>query len=190
MEKKCSKCGKVKPLDEFSKQKRGKFGVRAHCKSCMAEYQKQYQEANREKLAEYQKQYYEANREKWTEYQKQYNKERYHSDSLFRMTINVRNRINRAFYYNGYTKRSQTFTMLGCTFEQLKTHLEKQFTEGMSWDNQGEWHIDHIVPLASAKSEKQLTELCHYSNLQPLWAEENLSKGGKEEWQRIDTAGM
>ena len=63
--------------------------------------------------------------------------------------------------------------------EELKIHLEKQFKPGMSWDNRKEWHIDHIVPLASAKDEETMNKLCHYTNLQPLWAEENLSKGAR-----------
>lgn len=69
--------------------------------------------------------------------------------------------------------------MLGCDFKTAHKHIEKQFTEGMSWDNRSEWHIDHIIPLASAKTEEELAKLCHYTNLQPLWAEDNLRKGDK-----------
>jgi len=58
-------------------------------------------------------------------------------------------------------------------------YIEKQFTKGMSWKNHGEWHIDHIIPLSSAKTEKELYELCHYTNLQPLWKTDNLSKNNK-----------
>lgn len=69
--------------------------------------------------------------------------------------------------------------MLGCDWSHLKTHLESKFTDGMSWENRSMWHIDHIIPLASAKSIEEVVKLCHYTNLQPLWAEENLSKGTK-----------
>jgi hypothetical protein len=55
--------------------------------------------------------------------------------------------------------------------------LEKQFVVGMSWDNRNKWHIDHIIPLSSAKTEEEIYKLAHYTNLQPLWAEDNLSKG-------------
>lgn len=69
--------------------------------------------------------------------------------------------------------------MLGCDYQTAFKHIESRFKQGMSWDNFGEWHIDHIIPLASAKTEIELIELCHYTNLQPLWAEENRSKGDK-----------
>jgi hypothetical protein len=69
--------------------------------------------------------------------------------------------------------------MLGCDYQTAFKHIESRFKKGMSWDNFGDWHIDHIIPLASAKTEEELIELCHYTNLQPLWAEENLIKGDK-----------
>ena len=69
--------------------------------------------------------------------------------------------------------------MLGIEWEELKTYIEAMFTDGMTWENYGEWHIDHIYPLSKAKDENHLKELCHYTNLQPLWAEDNLSKGDK-----------
>ena len=69
-------------------------------------------------------------------------------------------------------------------WEVCKAHIEKQFTKGMSWSNQGKWHIDHIIPLASAKNEDELMKLCHYRNLQPLWAEDNLKKSAKIQGQQ------
>ena len=69
--------------------------------------------------------------------------------------------------------------ILGCSYSELAAHLEQQFRSGMTWDNRGEWHIDHIVPLASAQTEEEVLSLCHYTNLQPLWAAENLSKGAR-----------
>ena len=79
------------------------------------------------------------------------------------------------------TKRNGTFEIIGCTPHELKEHLETQFREGMSWENHGEkgWHIDHIIPLSSAKNEEEIYKLCHYTNLQPLWWDENMSKGGR-----------
>jgi hypothetical protein len=63
----------------------------------------------------------------------------------------------------------------------LKKYIESKFKEGMSWDNYGVygWHLDHIIPLSSAKNEEELKSLCHYTNLQPLWAFDNLSKFNK-----------
>ena len=68
---------------------------------------------------------------------------------------------------------------MGCSPLQLKEHLEKQFTNGMCWENRSKWHIDHIIPLSSAKTEDELYNLCHYTNLQPLWAVDNLKKSNR-----------
>ena len=78
------------------------------------------------------------------------------------------------------SKKNKTFDIVGCSPEFLKQHLEKQFTEGMCWELLGQHiHIDHIIPLSSAKTEDELYKLCHYENLQPLWAEDNLKKSNK-----------
>lgn len=71
--------------------------------------------------------------------------------------------------------------IVGIELNDLKNHIEKQFTEGMNWDNYGVygWHIDHIIPLCTAKDENELLKLFHYTNLQPLWAEDNLKKNGR-----------
>ena len=94
--------------------------------------------------------------------------------------MTVRNRINVFLRKNNITKKNQTFNIVGCSPEFLKEHLEKQFTEGMSWELMGKnIHIDHIIPLSSAKTEDEILKLCHYTNLQPLWAEDNLKKSDK-----------
>ena len=81
---------------------------------------------------------------------------------------------------NNMNKNNKTFDIVGCSPQFLKEHLEKQFKDGMTWDKIGkEIHIDHIIPLSSAKTEEDIYKLCHYTNLQPLWAQENLSKGNR-----------
>jgi hypothetical protein len=78
-------------------------------------------------------------------------------------------------------KNNTTFKILGCSPEDLKIHLEKQFKEGMCWDNYGYygWHVDHKIPLDSAKTEGDVYKLCHYTNLQPLWRKDNSKKSNK-----------
>lgn len=100
---------------------------------------------------------------------------------IYKLSGVVRNRINNFLKKNNITKKNKTFELVGCTPQQLKEHLEKQFREGMTWENHGKygWHIDHIIPLSSATTEEELYKLCHFTNLQPLWAEENLSKGNR-----------
>jgi hypothetical protein len=73
-------------------------------------------------------------------------------------------------------KKSNTSVILGCEWETLKLHVESLFKLGMSWDNYGEWQIDHIVPCFTANNEDELIRLNHYTNLQPLWKSEHLIK--------------
>jgi len=79
----------------------------------------------------------------------------------------------------GLKKNKALEVILGTSVQETKKHLEKQFKKDMSWENKNLWHIDHIIPLSSAKTEKDLYVLCHYKNLQPLWARENIIKGSK-----------
>ena len=74
---------------------------------------------------------------------------------------------------------NKTFEIIGCDGLFLKTHLESLFTSNMCWENYGEWHVDHIIPLSSSKNLNEFYKLCHYTNLQPLWAHDNLKKGSK-----------
>jgi hypothetical protein len=108
-----------------------------------------------------------------------YTRERRKTDTLFDLTLRIRDRTRKAFLNQGFKKHSKTADMIGCSWEFLQEHIEQQFVDGMNWVNRSAWHIDHIVPLASAETEERLIELCHYTNLQPLWAQDNLSKGSK-----------
>ena len=80
-------------------------------------------------------------------------------------------------------KSDSTMNLLGCTIQEAREYLEKQFKEGMTWENHGHetWHIDHIIPCASfdLTDPEQQKKCFHYTNLQPLWAKENMSKGAK-----------
>ena len=95
------------------------------------------------------------------------------------MKANLRSRTSVAFKKKGYSKNTKTQEMLGVDWEVVKKHIERKFKKGMNWNNYGEWHIDHIIPLASAKTPEKLKQLCHYTNLQPMWAEENIIKSNK-----------
>lgn len=108
-----------------------------------------------------------------------YLKFRRDNDPLYALGVRVRNRVRNAFLRAGYSKSSGIAEIIGCSFDDLKAHIESLFTGGMSWENRSEWHIDHIKPLAVATSEEELVALNRYTNLQPLWAKDNLSKGAK-----------
>lgn len=114
-------------------------------------------------------------------YQNAYTKARKKEDVNFKLTLSLRTRLNSAI--KGNYKTGSAVSDLGCTIEELKVYLESQFQEGMSWDNWNKtgWHIDHIIPLASfdLTIESELKRAVHYTNLQPLWAIDNLKKGIK-----------
>jgi len=155
-------------------------------KEKIAERKKAYKQSNKEKIAAQNKAYREDNKEKIAAYRKDnkekiaaYCRARRKSDLIYNLSCRCRGRIRAAIKAKGFKKTTKTAEMLGCDWEFLKSHIESQFTEGMSWENRDKWHIDHIIPLASASSEEEVIKLSHFSNLQPLWAEENLKKADK-----------
>ena len=99
-----------------------------------------------------------------------------------RMAHNIRSRINVALREKSWRKICATQEMLGCNWLELKAHIESLFTQGMTWKNYGEWQIDHIKPLATAKNEDEVRILNHHSNLQPLWKADNYAKSDKLDW--------
>jgi hypothetical protein len=237
--KKCSKCGEVKSVSEFSKDKSRKDGSCNQCKSCVNQYyqdhkeerkqynkqyyqdhreerkqykqdhkekikqydkqyyqdrreekkqyyqdhreeRKQYKQDHKEKIKQYDKQYYQDHREEKKQYRRQYENKKYKTDTTFRLRYIISRAISKSIKNNknGYHWED----LVGYTLDDLKQHLEKQFKDGMSWDNHGYdgWHIDHVIPQSWFKFKsyddpefKQCWALC---NLQPLWAEENIRK--------------
>ena len=197
--KQCSKCNQPKPLTEFYVDKSATTGYKSQCKNCCKEFMKkykkehyknnkekdkEYRQKNHEKIKEYKKEHYQKNKNRIIKQQNQYTKARRDNDPLYKLSINIRNLIAISIKNNGYTKRSKTYEILGCTYEEFKAHIEKQFTEGMNWDNHGKWHYDHIKPISHGKTEKEILALNHYLNFQPLWAEDNLSKSNNIHWQK------
>lgn len=125
------------------------------------------------------------------EYQKKrrnkYRNDRRKRDPLYKLMNAMRGRMGGFFRRaknsktNNLSKTKSTIELLGASKEVVFKHIESQFIEGMSWENYGQkgWHVDHKKPLVSAKTQKQLELLLHYTNLQPLWAQDNHRKGGK-----------
>ena len=165
------------------------------------EYYKNYNEVNRERGLERQKQYYEENKDIFKQYYEEnkerlnnqsniYRKKRKKTDIGFRILSNCRSRVNKALKCN--IKSASTKKLIGCSIEKLLEHLESQFQDGMTWDNYGEWHVDHIKPCAlfDFTKEEEQRECFHYTNLQPLWAEDNLRKSDKyiEEDEQLSIA--
>lgn len=119
---------------------------------------------------------------KTKEYYRLWAIEKRKSSSVYRLhqriSANLKNRLKKI----NIDKPNPTFQMLGYSPVDLKKHIEKCFSSGMSWDNMGQWHIDHIVPISTAKTLEDIIRLNQLSNLRPLWAKENLSKHNKREF--------
>lgn len=145
-------------------------------KEKVQEYKKNYRLDNQEVLKEKDKNYYNDNKDIISKKQRVYKKNRLKNDSQYKLRENISTLIRNSFLYSNHKKSSKTVIILGCSFEEFKLHLESKFEPWMTWDNYGKfnsskqygWDIDHIIPLSSAKSEEELVELNHYSNLQPL----------------------
>ncbi len=162
---KCSKCTLNFIYEDISVRfLQNKISV-AMCSRCSSENTKNWRENKNGK-----------------EWMNNYIKDRNNADSLFKFKNNIRCLISQSFKRkknNYWTKKTKTENILGCKFEQFKIYIENKFTNGMTWENQGEWHLDHIKPLKLAKTEEEVIILNHYTNFQPLWAEDNLKKGSK-----------
>jgi len=178
----------------------------SYCQICMIEYRKIWRQNNLERQTEsikqwiiknkdkhraMQKEWYLNNRDKHSKMMKEWcaknkdkvnarNREKY-KDPVHKTKKNLRRRILHVLKDN--TKSASTMELLGCSMEEFVSYMENKFLEGMSWDNHGVhgWHIDHIKPCASFDlTDPEQQKLCfHYSNLQPLWAKDNLKKSNK-----------
>ena len=106
-------------------------------------------------------------------------RDRKNNDPLYKLTFTIRNSIYNSINRMGYSKKDKSRDILGCSFEYFMKYIEDQFLEGMSWENHGEWHLDHKEPISWADTEEKVYEMNKYTNFQPLWQFDNLSKGNR-----------
>ena len=145
-------------------------------KDRIKEQRKEYRELNKDRIKEQRKEYRSLNRDKINSYRNQ----KMLNDPLFKLSHTVRNLIKDSIKKQGYSKKSKTYEILGCSFEDFKIYIEGKFDEFMFWDNHGTyWHLDHIIPISWAKSEEEVYKLNNYTNYQPLSAFENLVKNNR-----------
>jgi predicted transcriptional regulator len=161
--KKCCKCKNWRLLTEYNYCKTHWDKLRVDCKDCLIKWRKENREKINKKLI-------------------QYEKNRKLTDPEFKIMKTLRSRLGTALRRQNSSKNNRTIDLLGCSVSFLKGYLEEKFKDGMTWENHGEWHIDHIKPCASFNllDQEDQKKCFHYTNLQPLWAFENLSKGCKE----------
>jgi hypothetical protein len=160
-------------------------------KKKLKEQSNEYYKKNKEKISEYQKKYRELNREDLNQKNKKYRNEKSESRRLYKREWQKRNRKKIPWYYAhrdilnrtiksiNIKKTSRTENQLGYSSEDLKIHIESLFLEGMSWENYGDWHIDHIRPLSTFNENDDASLVNSLDNLKPLWREDNLKKYNK-----------
>lgn len=175
--KACTKCKECKPATVafFNRDARGLAGLYAWCKSCTEHHHL----ANRSRIAAQRKSYRQANKDELRAKALLRHRERLMSDPLYAITTRVRGLIRAKIKSGGFTKKSRAGAILGCEWIAFKEHIERQFTKGMSWGNIREIHLDHIVPLSTAKTEADVIALNHFTNIRPMWAVDNMRKHDK-----------
>lgn len=147
--RRCYRCGETKDFSHFRGDCTQKSGYGSRCKTCDNQHTKERRKRKKE------------------------------IDPVFKLKLKVRGMITLSFKRRNVRKNDKTEKILGCEIQTFREYFEKLFVDGMSWENEGEWHIDHIIPLASANTVEEVYKLCHYTNLQPLWAIDNIKKGDK-----------
>ena len=170
----------------YSNERKTYFSLK--CKICTNAYLKKYlktyfiqddRKDRVEKRDKRRKEWETKNKDKINCYIRIYEKERKKVDINFKVVKLLRSRMSNVLKKN--IKSKSTFELTGCNLEQLKKYLESKFEDGMSWDNYGVWHLDHIIPCARFDlSDPEQQKICfHYTNLQPMWGDQNLKKGAR-----------
>lgn len=210
-EKQCLKCNKLKLSSEFNKNKVRKDGLCVWCKECNKDHSCEYRqteggrsaykrsirrynqtERGKESHKKYLKNYNQSEQGRKT--QRKHDKKRIESGKCaeyernrrktninFKIKSYLRIRINSVLKNQKIIKSQHTLDLLGCSLEHLKQHLESQFQSGMTWENRGKWHLDHIIPCSyfDLSIEENQFICFNYRNLQPLWAKDNLQKSNR-----------
>lgn len=177
----CSICKNWKNFSEYHKNKNNAGGVASFCKVCAKIKSDAYYISKTEDIKKKNSEYYKDNKPKVFKRANERNKIRCKTDALFLLKRRCRSRIYDALRKKGWTKKRKFSEYLGCSELEFKQHIENQFVDGMTWDHvfSGEIHIDHHYPLSLAKTEEDVYRLCHYSNLKPMWAVDNIRKSNK-----------
>ena len=182
----------------FVKRKSSKDGLSAWCKVCDKDYynthkeqikitRKLWRENHRDEIRTKAEKYRKENKDKTRERHKKYCANRNSKDPIFKLENNLRSRICNAIKFGYGEKAYSTLNLIGCSVNEIKNYLESLWLEGMSWENhgrgKGKWHIDHIKPcdVFDMTNVDEQKKCFHYTNLQPLWQEDNVAK--KNKWE-------
>lgn len=185
--KRCRRCGQEKPHALFHRSRSMSDGLHSWCVACYRAREAERRaadprlvEAARARARAYARQRYAEKKQAVLDSNARYRRNREACDPLFKATSRLRSATYDAFRRGGYTKRSKATALLGCDWPEAKARIERLFQPGMTWENHGQWHIDHMRPLASARTLEDLEALCRIENLQPLWGLDNIAKGARQ----------
>ena len=200
-DKKCSKCETIRPLTDYFNNAKSLDGKKAECKVCSKLRKKEFREKYPERVREQEKktkenrkdsikreqsEYFQKNKEKIYKRHNEWvknnpDKVKKYMTEQKRIAKNLRHELSRI--YQGRTKfpKVELLELLGCSPEFYREYIQSKFSPGMSFDNYGEWHIDHIIPCSSFDmNNHEQQKLCfHYSNTQPLWRIDNIRKSNR-----------
>jgi hypothetical protein len=182
--KTCSKCGIEKPESEFYKRKAMKDGLKSECKTCSTLASKNWIDMHKDRWKDYRREYNKNYKQKkksdlaFIEKRRIYEKTRNKIPEI-KLRRNISKQLHRAL--NGHKNSKSWLKMFDYNIMDLKQHLENLFETGMTWENYGDWHIDHIRPQSSFDFTDftQVKACWELSNLQPLWAKDNLQKSNR-----------
>ena len=185
--KTCRQCSTEKSIIEFDKHISTKDGYYHKCRACILLIKRNQIEISTDSIKFYSTREISEIQDKHARERKNQNKiklkqrtkKRREIDSLFRLRQNIRSLIRSSIKNGGFSKRTKTYEILGCSFEEFKKYIESKFKLGMTWENYGTWEYDHITPVSWAINEDEIIKLNHYTNLQPLWREENIAKSNR-----------
>jgi len=160
-----------------------KYFSKPETKERLKNNHKKWSENKRDYLNQYHKEWREKNIDKHRENKRNYEKTRKANDPLYKLVANFRTAIWTVLKENNLNKYGHYFEILQYSPEELATHLENQFSEGMTWENYGEWHVDHITPITAFNfqeiGDNEFIRCWSLENLQPMWADENIRKSNK-----------
>lgn len=193
----CNGCNKSKELTEFSKRSNRPCGLESRCKVCKNAANKKHYQNNPGKHNARCRKWVQKNPEKVRASKRKsskrpeakkkrnaWHRERRKTDPQYRLACNLRSRVGMALKRK--LKSAKTMTLVGCSTMHLMDYLSMRFQPGMTWENYGKWHADHMMPCASfdLTDPEQQRRCFHYTNLQPMWGSENISKGDKIMYNR------
>lgn len=176
----CKVCNSGLQRKPAAKRAQKKYRVTDKYKETRADYRAQPEVKERELLLERLRYANKPeHRQKRIDNSKKWIYAKLESDPVFRNIFYLKNRLREWVKANGAQKNSFIGNYVGCTKAEFKLHIEKQFQPGMTWENHGKWHLDHILPISLASNMEEAYALTHFENFQPLWALDNLRKSNK-----------